>query len=390
MNEKAWTDFKSTLINDYVPHSEVDLQTMLKDSCSLSSVNSSSSAYIRKGSPSRIVTHYFLSKVIQEKEISSIRVVEKKLAVRKINNDDVFDPKNFSVEETRKILSDETFLREEFKSTFEFFSGISLEPAEAHRDSVAYRADEYEIIIIAKRENGMHKDTGASTAKNWNELRDLVIAVPFDVGLAPDELNFAFDRTWSKIVIFDSEPAVYQDGIEAMVYLARNCFWRSQLTVDAINSDFKKWTKILIERAEAAERLQEEERKREKQQREQQAILNRQLEAQRIAEEKRAFEELVANKRPTDIPIMTTNTLRDVISWIRQGDFVVIHNGDSKHNRLYYYQGNKTSLDDVRVIHVDVSSCPGVLSAEEWPWHIRNAGCKKATEEQKQLVVFDS
>lgn len=75
----------------------------------------------------------------------------------------------------------------------------------------------------------------------------------------------------------------------------------------------------------------------------------------------------------------TTNTLADIIRWLKAGAYIVIH---SKNGR-FFHKCTKTTLtthevknylDNHRFIYINVSKLPGLLDNGEWNWYITHAG----------------
>ena len=63
----------------------------------------------------------------------------------------------------------------------------------------------------------------------------------------------------------------------------------------------------------------------------------------------------------SDVPVPTSNSLKDIIDWLKLGDVVIIHVGDCGH--IYHIDG----LQFNRKIFVDVSAMPSLLDEGEWP-----------------------
>jgi hypothetical protein len=81
-------------------------------------------------------------------------------------------------------------------------------------------------------------------------------------------------------------------------------------------------------------------------------------------------------------PKTTRNNLADIIDWLGEGDYVVVHDG-YRYARYFHSKCDETNgavdqlLDNCRVIYVDVASLPGLLDDGEWDWYIKNAGHKE-------------
>ena len=73
-----------------------------------------------------------------------------------------------------------------------------------------------------------------------------------------------------------------------------------------------------------------------------------------------------------DLIIVSTNTIKDIIDWLKKGNFVCIHT-----KNVYQYYFSKETCDVIKgekIIYVNVSTMPNLLLDGEWPWYIENAG----------------
>ena len=78
--------------------------------------------------------------------------------------------------------------------------------------------------------------------------------------------------------------------------------------------------------------------------------------------------------RLTSPPQTTSNNLRDILDWLKEGDYVVIHN-NYRSGRFFHANCRPQScLDTSRVIYVNVSSLPGLLDQGEWDYYITEGG----------------
>ena len=75
----------------------------------------------------------------------------------------------------------------------------------------------------------------------------------------------------------------------------------------------------------------------------------------------------------TDPPECSPNNLKDIIEWLKMGDIVVLHSGN-KYGQIYHRCSETTSLENIRVIYVDVANHASLLDEGEWPWYIINQG----------------
>lgn len=96
----------------------------------------------------------------------------------------------------------------------------------------------------------------------------------------------------------------------------------------------------------------------------------------------------------TDCPETSTNTLKDIIDWLKLGDAVVLHADDA--GQQFYFSGEATtsattttttSLDckNMRIILVDVSFMPSLLHEAEWSWYIHSATEAVARPEEDEV-----
>ena len=69
---------------------------------------------------------------------------------------------------------------------------------------------------------------------------------------------------------------------------------------------------------------------------------------------------------------VTTNSLKDVIDWLKQGNFVCIHTKDIW--KYYYSKPTKDWVENELLIFIDLTNCPTLVTEEEWPWYIKNEG----------------
>lgn len=81
-----------------------------------------------------------------------------------------------------------------------------------------------------------------------------------------------------------------------------------------------------------------------------------------------------------DEPVVTNDSLKDVINWLKKGDLVVLF---CRNLRLVY---RITDKEPNRKITVELSG-PSLLNEGEWPWYIKNAG---ATQQPNENGVFKS
>lgn len=78
-------------------------------------------------------------------------------------------------------------------------------------------------------------------------------------------------------------------------------------------------------------------------------------------------------------PALSRNALADVVKWIKKGDCVILHNAGR--NGHFYCQDPHASVENMRVITLDIAASTYLLDEREWPFFIEKAGCKFATDE---------
>jgi hypothetical protein len=90
----------------------------------------------------------------------------------------------------------------------------------------------------------------------------------------------------------------------------------------------------------------------------------------------------------TSCPETSSNNLKDVIDWLKLGDFVCIH---AEKIGLSYCNVKTVDVKNMRVIYVDVSRTPSLLSEDEWPWYIKHHAldvveCKDEDDVRKHIL----
>ena len=70
----------------------------------------------------------------------------------------------------------------------------------------------------------------------------------------------------------------------------------------------------------------------------------------------------------------TSNSLKDVIDWIKDGNCVILYSKGKP--SLIYHDCNKELK---RVIFIEIIMMPSLLDEGEWPWYIENSGCKQCS-----------
>ena len=67
----------------------------------------------------------------------------------------------------------------------------------------------------------------------------------------------------------------------------------------------------------------------------------------------------------------TTNSLFDIIQYLKDGNMVCLHTSN-EHKYFHYPE----SINE-KLIYIDVSSMPSLMDEGEWPWYIKNEGFVK-------------
>jgi len=80
-----------------------------------------------------------------------------------------------------------------------------------------------------------------------------------------------------------------------------------------------------------------------------------------------------------EAPIPTSNTLLDIINWLKTGDIVILHN-NTKNQKAFQMPDLKLN----RKIYVNVMHMPDLLHEGEWPWYILNAKAVEISNESEQ------
>jgi hypothetical protein len=65
---------------------------------------------------------------------------------------------------------------------------------------------------------------------------------------------------------------------------------------------------------------------------------------------------------------ITTNSLFDIIQYLKDGNMVCLHT--SNEHKYFHYP---KSINE-KLIYIDISSMPSLMDEEEWTWYIKNYG----------------
>lgn len=102
----------------------------------------------------------------------------------------------------------------------------------------------------------------------------------------------------------------------------------------------------------------------------------------------------------TAAPVPTNNMLADLVGWIKEGDCVVLHAPGHAAQIYHNCVVNKPddqkgvsgdtkepSLDGIRVIWFNAANDPDLLLEGEWPYYIKEGGCRECTCSLKDRVT---
>ncbi len=87
-------------------------------------------------------------------------------------------------------------------------------------------------------------------------------------------------------------------------------------------------------------------------------------------------QELAWEKEKSKPPIPSSNMLQDIHQWIQMGYCLVLHSGSK--NPHIYYQGKESSVENVKIISVDVAPSTQLLTPWQWPGFLERRGVKVA------------
>ena len=87
----------------------------------------------------------------------------------------------------------------------------------------------------------------------------------------------------------------------------------------------------------------------------------------------------IINKNIFEAPTTSTNQLKDIIDWLKEGDIVVITNKFGKNYAFHNKCNDVKDISQSRVIVVVCETLPSLLDEGEWEYYIRgtkNDDCK--------------
>ena len=73
--------------------------------------------------------------------------------------------------------------------------------------------------------------------------------------------------------------------------------------------------------------------------------------------------------------VVTSNNLLNVVTWLRDGHIICLHNSYNSRSRQFYYSFETLdSVTNQEMIYVDVVNWPQLLEDDEWPYYIKEEG----------------
>lgn len=87
-------------------------------------------------------------------------------------------------------------------------------------------------------------------------------------------------------------------------------------------------------------------------------------------------------------PTVSNNNLGDIIEYLNNGDYVIIHDG-IRNGRYFHHKcpnENTEYIENNRVIYINVSKMPSLLDNGEWEWYIKSVGHSECTCNLKTLL----
>jgi hypothetical protein len=73
--------------------------------------------------------------------------------------------------------------------------------------------------------------------------------------------------------------------------------------------------------------------------------------------------------------VFTSNNLLNVITWLRAGHIICLHNSyKSRTKQFYYLTETLESITNQQMIYINVVNWCGLLDEDEWPYYIEEEG----------------
>jgi hypothetical protein len=91
---------------------------------------------------------------------------------------------------------------------------------------------------------------------------------------------------------------------------------------------------------------------------------------------------LVSGKIIKSELIFTNNMLLDIINFLKSGHLICLHYNNSE--TYFYSQSIETNdkIELLKLIYINISSCPSLLEDDEWPYYIKNNGFVEYTNKK--------
>lgn len=73
--------------------------------------------------------------------------------------------------------------------------------------------------------------------------------------------------------------------------------------------------------------------------------------------------------------VFTSNNLLNVVTWLRAGHIICLHNSyKSRTKQFYYLTETLESITNQQMIYINVVNWPQLLDEDEWPYYIEEEG----------------
>ena len=85
--------------------------------------------------------------------------------------------------------------------------------------------------------------------------------------------------------------------------------------------------------------------------------------------------ELAATVAVEEEVVFTSNNLLNVVTWLRAGHIICLHNSYKSHTEQFYYSVETLeSITNQQMIYVNVVNWKELLEEDEWPYYIKEEG----------------
>ena len=73
--------------------------------------------------------------------------------------------------------------------------------------------------------------------------------------------------------------------------------------------------------------------------------------------------------------VFTSNNLLNIMTWLRAGHIICLHNSYKSHKAQFYYSVETLeSITNQQLIYVNVVNWKELLEEDEWPYYIKEEG----------------